>query len=748
MFEDGICEVEPELYSKTFKITDINYQIARREDQMDIFSKYCEVLNYCDPSLFIQISIINKRIDEDSFKNSMFLKTKNDELDTYRKEMNNMLTERALEGQNSVLRDKYITFSTRANNYSNAVQTLSRLETDLLSNFKSLGCDTKVLSGKERLELIHNTLRPHDKYNFEYDYLLESSLTTKDFVCPDSFNFTPKSNFEFGDNIGQVLFLKDLPPDLSDKLISELSDIPIDMQITLHINSVEQDKALNLVKQKISFMEQQKIDEQKKALKSGYDTEMIPYELKYSLNEAEELLDDLQNKNQRMFRVTLLIYTFADNLELLNEKIYKIMAAARKNNCKLAQLDYLQEEALNSILPLGKNHIDIKRTLTTASTAIFVPFTTQELFQQSGMYYGLNALSRNLIFFNRKLLKNSNGFILGTPGSGKSFAAKREIINVLLSTDDEILVIDPEREYAPLAEGFGGEIIHISAGSQAHINPLDITMDYSDSDDPLLLKSEFVLSLCELLIGGRNGLTSSQKTVLDRSCKLTYQKYFANPKKYPVPTLKDFYKVLKEQPESEAQSIALSLEIYIEGSLSVFAEPTNVDINKRFVVFDIRDLGKQLKTMGMLIVLDQIWNRITQNRAIGKRTWIYIDEIYLLFQNEYSANYLFELYKRARKWGAIPTGITQNVEDLLISDLARRMLSNSEFIMMLNQAAPDRLELANLLNISSQQLSYVTNSDEGEGLLFAGNSIIPFIDKFPTETKLYKMMTTKIEEVV
>ena len=423
------------------------------------------------------------------------------------------------------------------------------------------------------------------------------------------------------------------------------------------------------------------------------------------------------------------------------------MAAARKNNCKMGYLDYLQEKAMNSTMPVGKNSIEIQRTLTTASTGIFVPFTAQELFQEGGMYYGLNALSRNLIFFNRKTLKNPNGFILGTPGSGKSFSAIREIVNVLLSTEDEVLIIDPEREYAQLAKGFGGEIIHISAGSKAHINPLDITMDYADDDNPLLLKSEFVLSLCELLIGGRNGMTAAQKTVIDRACKMTYQPYFSNPNKNPVPTLKDFYKILKEQPENEAVSIALSLELYIEGSLSVFANPTNIDTNNRFIVFDIRDLGKQLKTMGILIVLDQIWNRITQNRALGKRTWIYIDEIYLLFQNEYSANYLFELYKRARKWGAIPTGITQNVEDLLVSDLARRMLSNTDFVMMLNQATSDRVELAALFNISNQQVSYVTNSQEGQGLLFAGNAMIPFIDKFPTDTDLYAMMTTKIEEV-
>lgn len=749
MFEDGICEVVAGmLYSKTIKFSDINYQIARREEQVDIFSKYCEALNYFDPSIGVQISIINRSVDKQEFQNKMYLKMKNDHLDEYREEYNKMLHEKALQGQNSIMREKYLTFSVFASDHESAIQYLARVETDIYSNFKALGCDMKTLSGAERLELFYNLYNPsQDHFDFKFDYLVRSDLKTKDFIAPDSFDFSEKNRFEFGDSIGQVLYLRDLPPDLSDKLLSELSDIPVNLTITLHINSVEQDKAFDLVKQKISFMEQQKIDEQKKALKAGYDTDMIPYELRYSLNEAQELLDDLQNKNQRMFKVTILIFTSAKTDEDLDDNIYQITAVARKNNCKVGYLDYLQEEGINSTLMTGINHVEIQRTLTTASTAIFIPFTTQELFQANGMYYGLNALSRNLIFFDRKSLKNSNGFILGTPGSGKSFSAKREMVNVLLNTDDEVLIIDPEREYTPLATGFGGEVIHVSAGSKTHINPLDITMDYSDDDDPLLLKSEFILSLCELLVGGRNGLTAAEKTVIDRAVKLTYAPYFSNPKKNPVPTLLEFHEVLKQQPEQEAVNIALSMELYVSGSLGVFAQPTNIDINNRLVVFDIKDLGKQLRTMGMLIVLDQIWNRITQNRAIGKRTWLYIDEIYLLFQNEYSANYLFELYKRARKWGGIPTGITQNVEDLLISDLARRMLSNSDYIMMLNQAPTDRAELAQLLNISNQQLGYVTNANAGQGLIFSGSSIIPFIDKFPTDTKLYQMMTTKPEEI-
>ncbi len=749
MFEDGICEIEHGLYSRSVKFSDINYQTARRDEQVDLFTRYCEVLNYCDPTMHLQINIINRRIDKDAFRETMFMSMQGDVLDHYRKEMNGMLAQKALEGQNSILREKYLTFTTGATSYETAIPALARLETDLTGHFKALGCEVEMLSGTERLELIHNIFRPEERFTFAYDQLLESSLTTKSFVAPDSFDFREKHRYEFGDHLGQVLFLRELPAELSDKIISELSDLPIDMNITLHITNVDQGKALEMVRRQIAFMEMEATGKQDAAVQKGRNAEIaIPMETRRSYEEATKLLDLLENKNQRMFKVTMLVYTYADDLDTLQDNTFQIMATARKNNVKIDRLDLRQREGINSIIPVGKNHVNIERTLTTASTAIFVPFTTMELYQKSGMYYGLNALSRNLIFFNRYSLKAPNGVILGTPGSGKSFAAKREMINVLLNDPNaEVVIIDPEREYTNLAKGFDGEIVHISAGSKCYINPMDCSMDYADEEEPLQLKAEFILTICELLVGGKMGLTGGQRSIISRACKICYAPYFASPAKNPVPTLRDFYDVIKAQPEPEAQSLALDLELYIEGTLSVFANPTNVDTKKRLVVYDVRDLGKQLRTFGMIVVLDQIWNRITANRAIGKRTWIYVDEFQLLLNNEYSANYFFELWSRARKWGAIPTGITQNVETLLLSDLARRMLSNSDFIMMLNQATSDRMELAGLLNISNKQLSFVTNSEAGHGLLFAGKSIVPFIDRFPQDTDLYRMMTTKIEEV-
>lgn len=749
MFEDGICEIEPGLYSRTIKFSDINYQTARRDEQVDLFTRYCEVLNYCDPTMNVQISIVNRRIDEQSFRETMFMPMQGDELDSYRKEMNEMLAQRALEGQNSIVREKYLTFSTTATSYEAAIPALARLETDLSGHFKALGCETKTLNGTERLELLHNIFRPEERYTFDYKQLVESGLTTKSIIVPDSFDFKEKHIFEFGKHLGQVLYLRELPAELSDKIISELSDIPIDMHIALHIKNVDQGKALELVRRQIAFMEMEATSKQDSAIQKGRDAHIaIPMETRRSYEEATKLLDLLENKNQRMFKVTMLVYTFANDLETLQDNAYQIMATARKNNVKIDRLDLRQREGINSIIPVGKNHVNIERTLTTASTAIFIPFTTMELYQKSGMYYGLNALSRNLIFFNRYSLKAPNGVILGTPGSGKSFAAKREMINVLLNDPNaEVVIIDPEREYTSLAKGFNGEVVHISAGSKSFINPMDCSMDYADEQEPLQLKAEFILTICELLVGGKMGLSGAQRSIISRACKICYAPYFARPGKNPVPTLRDFYDVIKAQPEEEAQSLALDLELYIEGTLSVFANPTNVDTTKRLIVYDVRDLGKQLRTFGMMVVLDQIWNRITENRAVGKRTWIYVDEFQLLLNNEYSANYFFELWSRSRKWGAIPTGITQNVETLLLSDLARRMLSNSDFIMMFNQATSDRMELAGLLNISNKQLSYVTNSEAGHGLLFAGKSIVPFIDRFPTDTELYRMMTTKIEEV-
>lgn len=747
-YEDGIFEVGKGKYSKVIKFFDINYQIARQDDKEDIFVKYCEFLNYFNSQITVQITIINKSINRETFEQKILLKENGDHLDEYRQEYNEMLRHQINAGKNDIQKEKYITITVSSNSLEEAKSIFNRLEIEVLGLIRRLGSYGKVISIQERLEILHDIYRNGREGEFEYKPSVhkKKGLCTKDLIAPDSFEFK-RDHMIIGDKYARAIFVRDLPTFINDMFLSELTDFSLNMVLTINVRPIEPHIALKMVKRQITGMEANKIDYQKRSLRGGYLEAFIPYELRNSLEEAQTLLDEIVNKNQKLYLTNIVLVHLADSKDVLDRDTELINSVARKYLCQIGTLNYQQEEGLNSVLPLGINSLKVDRCLTTESTAIFIPFTSQELVQQDGMYYGLNAVSRNLIMFNRKSLKNANGFILGSPGSGKSFSAKREMVNVLLNTGDDVIIIDPEREYTRLVQNFKGEVIYISAGSKNFINPLDMTIDYSDDDDPLLLKSDFVLSLCEVIVGGRDGLTPKEKSIIDRCLKITYREYMQDFDPDKIPTLKDFYEILIRQKEPEAENLATSLELYITGNLSVFANKTNIDINNRLVCFDIKDLGKQLKTMGMLIVLDAVWNRITVNRNKGKRTWIYMDEIYLLFANEYSANFLFELYKRARKWGAIPTGITQNVEDLLKSELARRMLSNSDFIMMLNQAPTDRAELAKLLNISSTQLSYVTNSDPGQGLLFSGNSIIPFVDKFPQETKLYRMMTTKVEEV-
>jgi len=747
IYEDGVIETRKGEYSKTLQFLDINYHIAREDDQIDIFSKYCEFLNYFNSSVKLQITINNKSINKDEFENKIVLKQNNDHLDTFRKEYNEMLIKQVAKGRNDIEKEKYITISIKANDITEARNNFIRIENEIIGLLRRIGSYGKVLSINKRLEILHDVYRRDNAGNFEYNPLIlkQRFSNIKDEIAPDSFEFKRDSIY-LGNSQSRVLFIRSLPSFLSDSFLTELTDFSFNMMFSMNISPVEPEFALKMIQRQITGMESNKIEYQRKSVKNGYLDAFIPYELRNNLKEAEELLEDVMNKNQRLFLVNFMILILDDDKNSLDEHTEIIKSTASKYLCQIGTLNYQQEEGLSSVLPLGINDIQVDRCLTTEATAVFIPFTSQELLQPNGMYYGLNAISKSLIMFDRKTLKNQNGFILGTPGSGKSFSAKREMINVLLNTDDDVLIIDPEREYANLVRNFGGEIINISSNSTGYINPMDMSANYDE--EPLSFKSDFIISLCEVILGGKNGLTGKEKSIIDRCVRLTYQEYMQDFDDSKMPTLVDFYNVVKKQKEPEAEGLSVALELYATGNLSVFSHKTNININNRLVCFDIKDLGKQLKTMGMLIVLDQVWNRITENRKKGKHTWVYLDEIYLLFTNEYSANFLFELFKRSRKWGGVVTGITQNVEDLLQSELARRMLSNSDFILMLNQAPMDRIELEKMLNISAAQLTYITNADTGKGLLFSGNSIIPFVDEFPKDTKLYKMMTTKVEEVV
>ena len=750
MAKDGICRVQKHYYSKTIRFYDINYQLAQNEDKNAIFENWCDFLNYFDSTIHFQLSFINHRSNRKEYESLIQIKPQNDRFDDVRMEYAQMLKNQLAKGNNGLVRTKYITFGIEADNIKIAKPKLERIEADILNNFKVLGVSAFPLGGEERLEILYDTFNPEETapFQFSYDRVLRTGMRTKDFVAPTSFVFKNGKEFEMGDVMGAASYLQILAPELTDKMLAEFLDMDKNLMVNFHIQSLDQAKAVKLVKSKMTDINRMKIEEQKKAVRSGYDMDIIPSDLNTYGGEAKRLLEDLQSRNERMFLVTVLFLNTAKTKQELDNAVFQTAGIAQKYNCSLRRLDYMQEQGLMSSLPLGLNLVPIKRALTTTSTAIFVPFTTQELFMGGeSLYYGLNALSNNMIMVDRKKLKNPNGLILGTPGSGKSFSAKREITNAFFATQDDIIIGDPEGEYYPLVNALGGQVIHISATSHDYINPMDINMDYSDDDNPLGVKSDFILSLCELIMGSRNGIEAEEKSVIDRCLPIVYRKYFENPIPEHMPVLGDLYQCLREQREVQAQRIATALEIYVNGSLKVFNHRTNVELENRIICFDIKDLGKQLKKLGMLIVQDQVWNRVTVNRAAHKATRYYVDEFHLLLKEEQTAAYSVEIWKRFRKWGGIPTGITQNIKDLLASREIENIFENSDFIYMLNQAAGDRQILAKQLNISPHQLSYVTNSGEGEGLIFYGSTIIPFKDRFDKTLKLYSLMTTKPSEI-
>ena len=888
MWPDGICRVAGSRYTKTIQFQDINYQLSQNEDKTAIFEGWCDFLNYFDSSIQFQLSFLNLAASEETFARAINIPLQGDDFDSIRVEYTTMLQNQLARGNNGLIKTKYLTFGIDADSLKAAKPRLERIETDILNNFKRLGVAAETLDGKARLAQLHGIFHMDEQvpFRFEWDWLAPSGLSTKDFIAPSGFEFRTGKQFRMGKKYGAVSFLQILAPELNDRMLADFLDMESSLIVSLHIQSVDQIKAIKTVKRKITDLDKSKIEEQKKAVRAGYDMDIIPSDLATYGAEAKKLLQDLQSRNERMFLVTFLVLNTADNPRQLDNNVFQASSIAQKYNCQLTRLDFQQEEGLMSALPLGLNQIEIQRGLTTSSTAIFVPFTTQELFQngKEALYYGINALSNNLIMVDRKLLKNPNGLILGTPGcfdgetrilladgstptfaelveagiteamvkaydydtgeivdaraidiriekyvdelkvieledgtrlcctdthlimdadgqfieankitdgqrlsgghvavrvafqrlpekvpvydltvpkygnfllanglivhnSGKSFSAKREIANCFLLTNDDIIICDPEAEYAPLVERLHGQVIKISPTSSNYINPMDLNLDYSDDESPLSLKSDFILSLCELIVGGKEGLQPVQKTIIDRCVRLVYQTYLNDPRPENMPILEDLYDLLRAQDEKEAQYIATALEIYVTGSLNVFNHQSNVDIHNRIVCYDIKELGKQLKKIGMLVVQDQVWNRVTINRAAHKSTRYYIDEMHLLLKEEQTAAYTVEIWKRFRKWGGIPTGITQNVKDLLSSREVENIFENSDFVYMLNQAGGDRQILAKQLGISPHQLSYVTHSGEGEGLLFYGATILPFVDHFPKNTELYRIMTTKPQEL-
>ena len=749
LFPDGLMQVNDKLYTKTLRFSDINYELAQPEDKEQTFDGLCDFYNALDSSMWAQMSFINLRANLIDYQKSVTIPEAGDEYDDVRRELAGILKAQLAKGNNGLIKRKYFTFGIEAENGQTARPRVERIEADLRNHLKNMGVRSEPLTGYERLEVLHGIFHPDgkEKLRFNWDAIINTGLTTKPFIAPSSFDFRGGRTFKIGGMWGAASFLQIGASQLNDRVLSDFLNLDCSLIVNIHIKAVNQQEAIKTIKRKLTDIEKTKIEEQKKAVRSGYDMDVLPPDLITYAGEAQTLLNSLQSRDERMFLATVLVLNLAPTRGQLENDIFQAASVAQKHNCTLKRLDWQQEQGLMSSLPLGLNQIEIQRGLTTSSLAIFVPFTTEELFMSGeALYYGINALSSNLIMADRKRLKNPNGLFLGVPGSGKSFSAKREIANAFLTTKDDIIITDPEAEYAPLVNRLGGQVVQLSPVSTQYVNPMDINPDYSDEENPLTLKSDFILSLCELIVASKDGLQPVEKTIIDRCTRLVYRDYLQDPQPEKMPVLGDLYELLCKQEEPEAKRLATALEIYVTGSLNVFNHRTNVDLTNRLVCYDIKQLGKGLKKIAMLILQDQVWNRVTVNRAAHKTTWFYCDEFHLLLKDEQTAAYSVEIWKRFRKWGGIPSALTQNVKDLLSSREIENIFENSDFIYMLSQAAGDRQILARQLGISPTQLSYVTHSNAGEGLLFYGNTIIPFVDHFPRDTELYRIMTTKPEE--
>lgn len=744
LWPDGIFLVGKDKYSKSFKFLDINYAVASNEDKEAMFIDYSDLLNSLDTGAMAKITINNRKINKLDFEKTILLDMKDDGLDKFRKEYNQMLINQAKEA-NEIIQEKILTISIYKKSVEEARNYFNRVGSELITKFNALGSKCIELNAEERLRILHDFYRTGEETSFRFDMQsdLRKGHNFKDFICPDTFKFED-DYFMLGNRYGRVLFLKEYASFIKDSMVTELTELNRNLMLSIDVIPIPMDEAVKEAENRRLGIETNITNWQRKQNANNNFSAIIPYDMEQQRAESKEFLDDLTTRDQRMFVSILTMVITADTKEDLDSNTKTLEQIARKGLCQLGILRYQQYDALNLVLPIRSNFDRIKalRTLTTESLAVFMPFKVQEIRHENGIFYGQNVISKNMIIADRKQLLNGNSFTLGVSGSGKSFTAKEEIANIKLRDPNaDIVLIDPEREYSKLVKALGGEVIKISATSKNHINAMDMNSEYGDGN-PVILKSEFILSLCEQLIGKGN-LGAKQKSLIDRCTASVYRFYQQGNYQGTPPTLQDFREELLKQEEPEAKEIALAIELFTNGSLNTFAMQTNVDTSNSLICYDILDLGKQLQPIGMLVVLDSILNRITSNREKGKSTYIFIDEIYLLFQYEYSANFLFTLWKRVRKYGAFATGITQNVEDLLQSHTARTMLANSEFIIMLNQASTDRLELAKLLNISDPQMSFITNVGAGEGLIKVGSSIVPFQNHFPRNTELYRLFSTK-----
>lgn len=748
MYRDGVCQASENYYSLTVQFFDANYSISEFDEQNYIFSKYCDIINLFDNTIKFQLTFENQNRTKEKLIKMVQIPEQEDDFNDIRQEYSKMLTDKLLKGSNGQSARKFLTFGIESTSYKAARAKLFGIKNDVIKGFKAFGVDAEVLNGRQRLEALYYALNPYknQSFIFDWDSMLHAGMDTKDFICPPSLKFN-KSTFEIGNAYGAVWGLNILAGELPDEILRDFLEMQNLFCVNIHVEPLDQVDALKFVRKKLTAVESMKVDEQKKASQAGYDSDILPPAIKMYIEDIEKLLGDLNSKNERLFHISISLRAYARSkkkLKLLSEMLKR---TCQKNNCTMFPYDYRQEQTLVSTLPLCYNAIPVSREMHTSGIAIFVPFTTKELFQDGqATYYGINTLSGNMIRANRSLLKNPNGLILGTPGAGKSFSVKREILDCFLTTTDDIIICDPEGEYFPLVSALHGQLIRIASNSEQHINPMNITIDdylFSNPMEVIANKSDFLISLCEIIVGGRYGLSAEERSIIDKCVQRIYKHFIENePTAEKMPLLSDLQKELQDEGDV-ALRVSNSLEMFVNGSQNLFNNHTNIDMSNRIICFDVKELGNQLKKVGMLIVQDTVWNRVSANREKKKITRYYIDEFHLLLKEEQTAKYSAEIWKRFRKWGGVPTGITQNVKDLLSSQEVENIFDNSDFVYMLNQAAGDRDILAEKLHISKEQMNYVTNSGQGEGLIRYDKVLLPFTDQFPTDTKIYKLITTK-----
>lgn len=763
MYRDGICKVRKNYYTKMIEFHDLNYVLLDEEERADILALYSQLINYFDPSIRFQIFLFNRHVNEETLSAQFEIAPQADKFDDIRVEFSDMLKNLSAKGNNGVIKSKYIIYGIEADSLKEARQRMAGLEADILKNIRNLGTNAQGLDGRERLGVLYEFFNQDrmEPFRFSFKEMAESGNSVKDYIAPQGFEFRFPGRFKAGHMFGATKYLDIISPKLNDELIKKLLDIDSNLSISIHMRTIEPMEAAKLVKRALSDVQKSKIDEQKKAVRSGYDMDILPTDIVLYEKNTMELLDDLNSSNQKLVWTTILISAFGRTKKELESVSQRISGIIQQANCRLTDLQYKQEAAMNAAAPIGINETGEGRHLITKNLAVLVPFNTQELFQTGqSLYYGLNALSNNMIMADRKKLRTPNGVILGTPGSGKSFSAKREILGSFLVTRDDILICDPEGEYYPLVKALGGEVVKLATNSKDYLNPMDIQLSHKKDREALKLKSDFLITLCDAVAGGGTGLANDEKGIIDRCIEKIYDEYFKHPAPENMPILEDLYNALIQYEPDRAVSeelavdarqkavrIANSLVLYVHGSQNYFNHRTNVDSQNRIVCFDIRDLGKQLKELGMLIVQDAVWNRVSKNRERRVATRYYCDEFHLLLRDRQTAQYSVEIWKRFRKWGGIPTGLTQNVGDFLRSEEIEGILGNSDFIYLLNQNAKDQVILADKLGLSERQLEYVTNSDSGCGLILFNDVVIPFADRYPTDTKTFRIMNTRPEEV-